>query len=231
VGLGGIDHARYGALWWAHGRPWREVSGRRWRPRADPRRDPWLTLRSARPSSDAAVALRGPFGLSLSRSPMSSGVRMAARTDPNAAVDSCAHRRRAQNPCAYGARSPAVSEREQQPPPDTILHGPRPIREQLRDLVGSRHGRSEARSRSRATPRTTAGCSRPRSGACASLRASGADPPRRSLRTTTRSAGRDACFLAMEQSWCAAWCARSLLSRTTSRSPHGDACSSTKPAL
>jgi hypothetical protein len=48
------------------------------------------------------------------------------------------------------------------------------------------------------------------------MRASAAVPAKRSLGTTTRSAGGDACFSAKEQSWGTAWRTRSLLSRTTS---------------
>jgi hypothetical protein len=41
------------------------------------------------------------------------------------------------------------------------------------------------------------------------------------LRTTTKSAGADSCFLAKEQSWRTAWRAHSLLSWTRSTSPPG----------
>ena len=47
-------------------------------------------------------------------------------------------------------------------------------------------------------------------------------PTRCLPRTTTKSAGRDSCFSAKEQSWRTAWRARSLLGRTTRRRTFAD---------
>jgi hypothetical protein len=156
------------------------------------RRRPHDGRRSREPANTTDACERPPATLSVA----SAGVRQRSRS-----ARRTRRLRRTQPPDAAFARSlssaarpskrtPAVLEREQQSPPDTILPGPTQSGAAPRNSSAVVKVRSEARSRSRATPRTRAGCSRPRSAASASVRASGQTLTRRLLRTESGGRGR-----------------------------------------